>query len=221
MQEIVKGRFFYRFIKRLIDIVASLVGLILLAPLFLVIAILIAKEDGFPVFFAQERNGLNGKVFKMYKFRSMCKNAPEMHKTLLKENELDGPAFKMKEDPRITKIGKFIRKTSIEELPQLLNILKGEMSFIGPRPVLTYHPWPFEEYSEEQKRRFAVRPGITGLAQINGRKATLWDARLKYDAEYVDNLSFVNDVKIFFKTIFSVLKSESNENVGETVETKK
>jgi len=114
-----------------------------------------------------------------------------------------------------------LRKTSLDELPQLVNILKGEMSFIGPRPVLTYHPWPFEEYTETQKRRFNVRPGITGLAQVNGRKAALWDARLEFDVDYADNLSFAMDFKIFFKTIVSVLKSESNENVGETVGSKK
>ena len=205
MQEIVKGRFFYRFIKRLIDIVASLVGLILLAPLFLVIAILIAKEDGFPVFFTQERNGLNGKVFKMYKFRSMCKNAPEMHKILLKENELDGPAFKMKEDPRITKIGKFIRKTSIDELPQLLNILKGEMTIVGPRPLPTYETAQCNEY---QNQRLLVKPGLTCYWQCSGRSDMPFDEWMELDLKYVKEASLLVDLKILFQTVGVVIKGE-------------
>jgi len=147
----------------------------------------------------------------MYKFRSMRVNS---------EHTGTG-VYSYKGDKRVTKVGNILRKTSLDELPQLVNILKGEMSFIGPRPVLTYHPWPFEEYTETQKRRFNVRPGITGLAQVNGRKAALWDARLEFDVDYADNLSFAMDFKIFFKTIVSVLKSESNENVGETVGSKK
>ena len=205
LQEIVKGRFFYRFIKRLIDIVASLVGLILLAPLFLVIAILIAKEDGFPVFFTQERNGLNGKVFKMYKFRSMCKNAPEMHKILLKENELDGPAFKMKEDPRITKIGKFIRKTSIDELPQLLNILKGEMTIVGPRPLPTYETAQCNEY---QNQRLLVKPGLTCYWQCSGRSDMPFDEWMELDLKYVKEASLLVDLKILFQTVGVVIKGE-------------
>ena len=128
----------YRFLKRTFDIVASMCGLIILSPVFLITAIAIYIEDQEKAIFVQERNGLNGKVFRMYKFRSMCKDAPKMRTSMESQNELDGPAFKIKDDPRITKVGKFIRKTSIDELPQLVNILKGDMSVVGPRPLPTY-----------------------------------------------------------------------------------
>lgn len=159
-----------------------------------------------PAIFKQERLGLNGKVFNIYKFRSMCQGA---------EKKGTG-VYSLKGDPRVTKVGRFIRATSIDELPQLINILKGEMSFIGPRPTLTYHPWKLEEYTDEQMKRFKVRPGVTGLAQINGRKDISWDKRIIYDVNYVENLSFMLDLKILLKTIVKVFKMSDNVNTYET-----
>ena len=129
--------------------------------------------------------------------------------------------YSKKGDARVTKVGKFIRATSIDELPQLLNILKGEMSFIGPRPVLTYHPWKYEEYTEEQKKRFLVRPGVTGWAQIHGRKQVEWDRRIKLDIEYVEKISFIMDLKIFFITIYKVIFMKDNVNTVVTVKKEK
>ncbi|GAA0182409.1 sugar transferase [Clostridium sediminicola] len=198
---------FYKSFKRLFDILFSLFGLIILTPLLVIVAIAIKIESKGPIIFKQKRLGLNGKVFEIYKFRSMCVGAEK------------GGVYETKGDTRVTKIGKFIRKTSIDELAQFVNIIKGDMSIIGPRPTLTYHPWPFEEYTEEQKKRFSIRPGVTGWAQINGRKDITWDIRIEYDVEYVNNLSFSFDVKIFFKTIIKVLCMQDNVNVGETVKT--
>lgn len=201
----------YKVIKRLFDIIFSLILLLILFPVLLICFIAVKVSSPGPAIFKQTRLCKNGKEFTMYKFRSMYINS---------EHTGTG-VYSFKGDKRVTKIGNILRKTSLDELPQLINIIKGEMSFIGPRPVLTYHPWPYEEYSDEQKRRFNVRPGITGLAQINGRKAAQWDKRLEFDVHYADNLSLSMDISIFFKTIYSVIKSESNENVGETVGTKK
>lgn len=195
---------FYRKIKRLLDIVLSIIGLIILSPILLIVAIAIKFESKGSIIFKQERLGLNGKVFKIYKFRSMCVGAEK------------GGVYETKGDARVTKVGKFIRKTSIDELPQFVNIIKGDMSIIGPRPTLTYHPWPINEYTEEQKKRFDVRPGVTGWAQVNGRKELPWDKRIEYDVEYVENLSFGFDLKIFFKTIVKVLAMKDNVNVSET-----
>ena len=196
----------YKKVKRILDIIISLSGLIVLSPLLLIVAIAIKMESKGPVIFKQDRLGLNGKVFKIYKFRSMCVGA-----------EKDG-VYEKKGDPRVTRVGKFIRKTSIDELPQLVNVLKGDMSLIGPRPPLTYHPWPYEEYTEEQKRMFHVRPGMTGWAQVNGRKEVQWPRRIELNVEYVDNLSFVLDLKIFFKTIIKVFTMQDNINIGETAQ---
>lgn len=182
----------------------SMFGLIITSPILLITAIAIKVESPGPIIFKQERLGLNGKVFKIYKFRSMCVNAEK------------GGVYEKKGDPRVTKVGKFIRKTSIDELPQFVNILKGEMSLIGPRPALTYHPWPYNEYTEEQKRMFHVRPGVTGWAQVNGRKEVEWPRRIELNVEYVDKMSLYFDLMIFFKTIFKVLRMEDNLNVKET-----
>ncbi|WP_163538986.1 sugar transferase [Gracilibacillus sp. YIM 98692] len=194
----------YKKIKRLLDIVLSLIGLAIVSPILLIVAIAIKLESKGPIIFQQERFGLYGKVFKIYKFRSMCVGA-----------EKSG-VYETKGDVRVTKVGKFIRKTSIDEFPQFINIIKGDMSIIGPRPTLTYHPWPLDEYTEEQKKRFNVRPGVTGWAQVNGRKEVQWDKRIEYDVAYVENLSFVFDLKIFFKTILKVLAMKDNVNVSET-----
>lgn len=198
----------YKFFKRLFDITISLVGLIITSPILLITALAIKLESPGPIIFKQERLGLNGKVFKIYKFRSMCVDA-----------EKDG-VYEKKGDPRVTKVGKFIRKTSIDELPQFVNILKGEMSLIGPRPALTYHPWPYNEYIEEQKRMFYVRPGVTGWAQVNGRKEVEWPRRIELNVEYVEKMSLYFDLMIFFKTIFKVLRMEDNLNVNETASKK-
>jgi exopolysaccharide biosynthesis polyprenyl glycosylphosphotransferase len=194
----------YKFFKRLFDIIISLIGIVVTSPVLLVTAIAIKLESYGPIIFKQERLGLNGKIFKIYKFRSMCEDAEK------------GGVYETKGDPRVTKVGKFIRKTSIDELPQFINILKGEMSLIGPRPALTYHPWSYSEYTEEQKRMFHVRPGVTGWAQVNGRKDVEWTRRIEMNVEYVDNMSLSFDIIIFFKTTFKVIRMEDNLNIKET-----
>ena len=195
------------FFKRIIDVTLSVLALILLSWLYLIIALLVKLTSKGPVLFKQDRIGRNGKVFRFYKFRSMCVNA---------EHTGSG-VYSDRNDPRVTKIGKFIRATSIDELPQLFNIIKGEMSLIGPRPPLTYHPWKWEEYTDEQKRMFEVRPGITGWAQTHGRKDVEWNQRIKLNVWYVDHVSFGLDFKIFWLTIFKILTNADNENKGETV----
>lgn len=198
---------FYLKVKRFLDIVLSFLGIVILSPVFLFTAAAIKLDSPGEIIFKQQRIGLNGKVFNIYKFRSMCIGA-----------EKTGTGqYSFKGDPRVTKVGKVIRALSIDELPQFFNILKGEMSIIGPRPTLTYHPWKFEDYTNEQKKRFLVRPGVTGLAQINGRKDISWDKRIEYDIEYIENMSFFNDFKIFFKTIIKILMRADNMNTGETV----
>jgi exopolysaccharide biosynthesis polyprenyl glycosylphosphotransferase len=192
----------YRIVKRLMDIVLSLIALILLSPVFLVVAILIYVEDKGNVFFCQERNGRDNVVFKMYKFRSMIKNAPAMRAEMEKFNELDGPAFKMKDDPRITKIGAFIRKTSIDELPQLVNVLKGEMSLVGPRPLPTYETAECNEY---QLQRLLVKPGLTCYWQISGRNDISFDEWIEMDLQYIREASIWTDIKILFMTVGAVL----------------
>lgn len=197
----------YKIVKRIFDIFLCTIGLIILSPIFLITAIAIKINSKGPVIFKQERLGRNGKVFKMYKFRSMVVGA---------EKKGTG-VYSGKNDSRVTKVGKFIRATSIDELPQLVNIIKGDMSIIGPRPVLTYHPWPYEEYTKEQLKRFEVRPGVTGWAQVNGRKDVEWHKRIELDIEYIEKLSFILDLKIFFKTIANVILMKDNLNVESTV----
>jgi len=183
------------FIKRLFDFLLSLILLIVLSPLFLIIAILIKLDSEGEVFFRQERAGLNGKAFMIYKFRTMVKNAEKIG---------DG-YYTGENDPRITRIGRFLRKTSLDELPQLINILKGEMSIIGPRPTLMYQ---VEKYDDFQRKRLLMKPGVTGLAQVNGRNSLSWPERIKYDVYYVENWNLWMDIKIFFKTFLVVLKGE-------------
>ena len=196
----------YKFIKRTADIIISLLGLIILSPVLGITAILIKIDSKGPVIFKQKRLGKDGKVFDIYKFRSMCVGA---------EQKGSG-VYSGKGDARVTKVGRFIRATSIDELPQLVNILKGDMSIIGPRPPLTYHPWPLEDYSEEQRHMFDVRPGVTGWAQVNGRKDVEWNRRIELNVWYTRNVSFALDFKIFFISIFKVLKNADNENTTET-----
>lgn len=200
-------RGFYRAVKRFLDVTASFLGLVLLSPLLLAVSILIKIDSRGPVIFRQKRIGRNGKVFEIYKFRSMCVGAEKTGSSV----------YSGKGDARVTRIGKILRATSIDELPQLLNILKGEMSFVGPRPPLTYHPWKYEEYTDFQKRMFEVRPGITGWAQVNGRKDVEWHKRIELNVWYVDHMSLLLDIKIMFMTAFKVLTNADNENSGATV----
>lgn len=195
----------YVTIKRLFDICASFIGLLIAGIPMLIVALLIKIDSPGPILFKQKRLGLGAKEFYIYKFRSMIVGA-----------EKSG-VYSNDKDKRLTRIGKILRKTSIDELPQLLNILKGEMSFIGPRPPLTYHPWPIEVYTDEQKRMFDIRPGITGWAQVNGRKGVEWNRRIKLNVWYVDNVSFKLDFKIFCLTFGKVVTNADNENHGTTV----
>jgi exopolysaccharide biosynthesis polyprenyl glycosylphosphotransferase len=196
----------YLFTKRLIDIIGSLCGIILLSFLFILVAIFIKVEDPKgAVFFAQKRVGLNGKEFKMYKFRSMVSNAEEKLAELLIYNEVSGAMFKMKEDPRITKVGKFIRRTSIDELPQLFNVLKGEMSLVGPRPPL---PREVEVYSKYDKQRLKVTPGCTGLWQVSGRNSLGFEEMVELDLKYIQNRSVLFDMKIIVRTILVLFSTK-------------
>ena len=202
-----KESIFYSVTKRLIDIVGSLCGIILLSPLFLIVAILIKLEDPKgKVFFAQERNGIYPKTFKMYKFRSMVHNAEELLKDLMDRNEQTGPVFKINDDPRITKVGKFIRKTSIDELPQLFNVLKGDMSLVGPRPAI---PREVEQYNSYQMQRLAVKPGLTCIWQVSGRNNIGFDEWVEMDIEYIKNRNLWLDIKLIFKTV-GVLFGDDN-----------
>lgn len=181
-----------KYIKRLLDIIVSLCGIIILSPVYLILFILVRVKLGSPALFTQERPGRNEKIFKLYKFRSMT-------------DERDEKGEFLPDEVRLTGFGRILRSTSLDELPELFNILKGEMSIIGPRPLLIkYLPL----YNEFQKHRHDVRPGLTGLAQINGRNAITWEKKFEYDVEYVNNLSFALDIKIFFCTIKAVLKRE-------------
>ena len=196
-----------KFGKRTIDTVLSAVALVILSPVLLLTALAIRITSPGPALFKQQRLGLHGKEFTIYKFRSMTDGAEHTGSGVYSE----------KGDPRVTKVGKFIRATSIDELPQLFNIIKGDMAIVGPRPPLTYHPWPLEQYTEAQLQMFDVRPGITGWAQVNGRKTVEWPHRIELSAYYAKNLSFAFDVKILALTVFKVLRNEDNANTGATV----
>lgn len=194
-------------LKRVIDCAIVVPALLVAAIPMALIAIAVKLDSPGPVIFRQQRLGRGGKTFDMLKFRSMCLNAEHTGSGVYSE----------KGDKRVTRVGRFLRATSLDELPQLINILRGDMSLIGPRPPLTYHPWPLEEYSPEQRRMFEVRPGITGWAQINGRKAVEWHRRIELNVWYVDHVSFLLDVRIFFLTIMKVLRNENNVNQGVTL----
>ncbi|TLS35182.1 sugar transferase [Pseudalkalibacillus caeni] len=196
----------YLFLKRTLDFAGALFGLILLFPLFLIVGLLIKIEDPKgPVFFKQKRTGLNGEEFYMYKFRSMVSNAEELLAQLLDKNETTGAMFKMKDDPRVTKIGKYIRKTSIDELPQLWNVFKGDMSLVGPRPPL---PREVEEYADFDKQRLLVKPGCTGLWQVSGRSNIGFDEMVELDLQYIANRSVWYDFKLIFITVFVLFGSK-------------
>ena len=197
----------YLFLKRLIDIVGSVLGILILIPVFLIIGILIKLEDPKgSVFFSQKRNGLNGKEFNMYKFRSMVHNAEDLLESLMSKNEMDGPVFKIKDDPRITKIGKFIRKTSLDELPQLFNVLKGDMSLVGPRPPI---PREVIQYNKYQYQRLLVKPGITCYWQISGRNNIDFDEWVELDLKYIKERNLFKDIYIILMTL-PVLLGDKN-----------
>ena len=197
-----------RFVKGAIDRFLAAVGIICFSWLYLILAIAIKIDDPKgPVIFKQERLGKNGKVYWMYKFRSMKVGA---------EHTGSG-VYSNDKDDRITRIGHFLRKTRLDEIPQLFNILKGDMSFVGFRSPLTYHPWKWEEYTDEQRKMFTLKPGITGWAQVNGRKTVEWNQRIELNVWYAENVSFLLDIKIFFMTVFKVFANSDNENTEETV----
>lgn len=189
---------FHLMLKRIIDIVGSLIGIIILLPVYIIVAILVYKNLGSPIIFRQQRPGKNGEIFEMMKFRSM------LDKTNKKGEVLS-------DEERLTPFGMKLRSTSLDELPELFNVLKGEMSLVGPRPLLVEY---LELYSDEQKKRHNMKPGITGLAQINGRNAISWSEKLAYDVEYVENFNILMDIKILFKTIYKVIKKEGISQEG-------
>ncbi len=195
------------FIKRIFDIIGACAGLAFATPILIIFVILIKLETPGPVIFRQKRIGYKGRVFEIWKFRSMVQNA---------EHSGSG-VYSDKNDSRVTRIGRLIRATSIDELPQLFNVLRGEMSFIGPRPPLTYHPWNFDKYTDKQKRMFDVRPGISGWAQVNGRKDVEWHKRIELNVWYVNNVSLLLDLKIMWLTMRKVVSNADNENTGVTV----
>lgn len=189
----------YLFVKRFMDICLSLIGIIILLPVFILIALLIKLEDRKGSFvFSQVRIGKDGRSFHMYKFRSMVSNAEELLESLLEHNEASGPLFKMKEDPRVTKIGKFLRKTSLDELPQLFNVLKGEMSLVGPRPAL---PREVETYSVYERERLKAVPGLTCFWQVEGRSNIGFEEQVELDIKYINNRNLLLDIKLIFRTI--------------------
>lgn len=189
------------FIKRAADFLFSGLGIILLSPFLLVIALWIKLSSKGPVFFLQERLGYKGKPFKIIKFRSMVVNA---------EHIGDGIYINEKSDNRITKVGRFLRSTSLDELPQLFNVFVGDMSLVGPRPPVTYHPYDgYENYPDWAKKRFEMKPGMTGLVQVKMRNESSWDERIVVDNQYVDNFSVLFDLKILLQTVMIVLKHEA------------
>ena len=187
------------YIKRIQDFICALIAMILLSPILLVVAILVRTKLGSPILFVQERPGLNGKVFKLYKFRTML--PPK-----------DGKIDPLQDALRLTSFGKKLRSTSLDELPELFNILKGDMSVVGPRPLLTRY---LSRYNAQQARRHEVRPGFTGLAQVNGRNAISWEEKFTWDVKYVDRITFFGDWKIIFATIRTVIKKEGISAKGE------
>lgn len=195
------------FIKRLLDIVLSVLGIVICCIPMLIIAIAIKIDSPGPVIFKQKRLGYKGKVYEIWKFRSMCVGA----------EQTGSGVYSGKGDARVTRVGNILRKTSLDELPQFFNTLVGSMSFVGPRPPMTYHPWSWEEYTDEQRRMFDVRPGITGWAQVNGRKGVEWHRRIEMNVWYVDHVSFGLDLKIMWLTVWKVVSNADNENTGATV----
>lgn len=196
-----------KYVKRLLDVLISGFALIILSPLLFVTAIAIKISSPGPVLFKQQRLGLYGREFTIYKFRSMTVGAEHTGSGVYSE----------KGDPRVTAVGRVIRMTSIDELPQLVNVIKGDMAIVGPRPPLTYHPWTIGQYTEEQLHMFDVRPGITGWAQVNGRKTVEWPHRIELSVYYARNVTLAFDLRILALTVLKVLQHEDNENTGATL----
>jgi lipopolysaccharide/colanic/teichoic acid biosynthesis glycosyltransferase len=190
----------YFFFKRIFDILFSIFLIICFSPILLIVMLLIKITSKGPMFFIQQRVGKDGEPFGIMKFRTMIVGAEKMG------TGLDS----FEDDPRVTKIGKFLRDSSLDELPQLFNILKGDMSFIGPRPPVTYSPFRYEDYPQAPKKRFTIKPGVSGWAQINGRNELTWEEKWKYDLEYLEKMSFWFDIKIILLTILKVLKNEGS-----------
>lgn len=198
-----KGGFYRKYIKRPMDFILALIALIVFSPIMLIIALLVKINLGSPVLFKQKRPGLNEKIFTLYKFRTMT-------------DEKDRNGNLLPDSDRLTRFGKFLRSTSLDELPELYNILKGDMSIVGPRPLLVQY---LPLYNDFQRRRHEVRPGLTGLAQVNGRNAITWQEKFEYDVEYVDNVTFKNDMLIILKTIVKIIKREGiNSETAATME---
>lgn len=191
--------------KRLLDMVFAWLILVVSSPVLLLIAIAIKLDSEGPTVFSQRRLGRGGKEFDMYKFRTMVVNAEA------------GGVYSDAKDTRVTRVGRLLRKTSLDELPQCINIIKGDMSFVGFRPPLTYHPWHWEEYTDQQKQMFSLRPGITGWAQVNGRRTVEWNRRIEMNVWYAEHVSFLLDCKIVLMTVFKVLANSDNENIGASV----
>lgn len=188
-------------LKRLFDLISSLAGVVVLLPVYIVISIAIKIDSEGPIFFLQERLGKDGKTFNIIKFRTMVVNAEKIG---------DGLTVKAETDPRITKVGQFLRSTSLDELPQLFNVVKGEMSLVGPRPPVTYHPYKgYSNYPEWAKKRFQIKPGITGLTQVTVRNSVSWNERIRVDIQYINNFSIWNDISILIRTFTRVFKSEN------------
>ena len=194
-----------RFWKRFFDLFFAVMILLVSSPALLLIALAVRLDSKGPAVFSQRRLGKNGREFNMYKFRTMVVDAEK------------GGVYSDDGDPRLTRVGRILRKTSLDELPQCINIIRGDMSFVGFRPPLTYHPWPFTDYTENQKRMFAVRPGITGWAQVHGRRTVEWHRRIEMNVWYAEHVSFWLDCKIVLMTILKVLQNADNENIGASV----
>ena len=196
----------YKFVKRFFDIVLASIGMIVLSPIFLIISLAIKLESKGPIFFKHTRIGKDGKIIKIYKFRSMVNNAEDMIKEFTPEQMKEyRENYKLTNDPRITKVGKFLRKTSLDELPQLINIIKGDLSIIGPRPVVAEE---LKKYGPNTEKFLSVTPGLTGYWAANGRSCTSYEQRMQMELFYIDNLSLKMDIKVFFKTIEAVIKRE-------------
>ena len=203
---VTRGTTFYLIVKRTIDILGALIGLVLLSPIFLIVAIAIKLDSKGPIIFGHTRKGLHGKDIKVYKFRTMYENSQEIFNNFTKEQKEEFyKNFKLENDPRVTKIGDFLRRTSIDELPQLINILNGSMSIVGPRPIVQKE---IDLYGDYANKLFSVVPGLTGYWQANGRSDTTYEERIKMDMYYIDNRGFWLDFKIIIKTFGSVLKGE-------------
>lgn len=200
-------RFLYQGVKRLIDVVGGIVGLIVFFPITIWIVIRIKLEDGGPVLYKQIRVGKQGELFSMYKFRSMVVGAHSLKGKLVQQNKSDGPIFKIKNDPRITKIGRFIRKHSLDEIPQFINVIQGKMSLVGPRPAL---PEEVRQYSNYEIKRLETKPGLTGLWQVSGRSNLSFKKMIQLDIMYIDTMSLFVDLKILFKTVTQMFYSNNN-----------